>query len=200
MFVRLRPLLGPLALLLILLRPSGVGACSIDGIASIVANGNMASLTGGRPTAATIRYWAPFTLIAAAPGDTLRVSEDIAKLLNTLPREAFANPFRWEFGDGAAARGNDAAHRYAREGWYRISVSYNLPARNRWIEFDRAEQQIVPAGALLQENLGYYIGKGFMIATKVLAWASVAGLLAGGLWLWLWRTGRLPRARGRLRL
>ena len=31
---------------------------------------------------------------------------------------------------------------------------------------------------LLQENLDYYIGKGAMIVTKVLAWASVAGLLA----------------------
>jgi len=53
---------------------------------------------------------------------------------------------------------------------------------------------------LLQENLGYYIGKGVMIVTKVLAWASVAGLLAGGFWLWLWRTGKLPLARVRMRL
>ena len=199
MFVRLRPLLGVLALLFVAW-PSSVRACSIDGIVSIAANGNMASLTGGSPTAATVRYWAPFTLIAAAPGDTLRVSEDIAKLLNTLPRQAFTTPFRWDFGDGAMERGNDAAHRYAHEGWYRISVSYYSLARSRWIEFDRAEQHIIPAGGLLQENLGYYIGKSFMVATRVLAWASVAGLLAGGLWLWLWRTGRLPQARGRLRL
>ena len=63
------------------------------------------------------------------------MSEDIAKLLNTLPRQALTTPFRWDFGDGAAARGNAAAHRYAQEGWYQISVSYYLPAccsRRTW--------------------------------------------------------------------
>ena len=135
MITRPRLLFWMFAVLLSVLRPLGANACSIDGIASIAANGNMASLTGGTPTAATIRYWAPFTLIAAAPGDTLHMSEDIAKLLNTLPRQALTTPFRWDFGDGAAARGNAAAHRYAQEGWYQISVSYYLPAccsRRTW--------------------------------------------------------------------
>ncbi|MDB5074467.1 MAG: hypothetical protein JWO42_646, partial [Chloroflexi bacterium] len=52
-------------------------ACSLDGIASLSANGNTASLNGDSPNATTLAYWAPFTLIAAAPGDTLHLSENL---------------------------------------------------------------------------------------------------------------------------
>lgn len=178
--------------ILLLAAAPAARACSLDGIASLSANGNTASLTGGAATASTLAYWAPFTLLAAAPGDTLRLSEDLGKIRKSLPPEAFKAPFRWTFGDGTVAEGQTAEHRYSRLGTYKITVSYYWPAQHRWIQFDSAEQQIVAAGDLWKVNFGYYLGKVLLLATKAIVWLAAIVLVGAALWL------RLRPARTRI--
>ncbi len=112
----------PIALLAVILAvlfwPATARACSIDGIVSLSANGNLANLTDGAATRANIAHWAPFSFIAAAVGDTLHLREDLGELHRTLPESAFKTPFRWSFGDGAVATGWSPSHRYSRLGAY----------------------------------------------------------------------------------
>jgi PKD domain len=121
-------------------------ACSLDGIASLSVNGNVASINAGQATASTFRYWAPFTLLAVAPGDTSRFSENLSNVRLSIPKESASLPFRWSFGDGTTAIGQSVTHRYARIGWYRLTVQYYWPSHRQWLEFDSAEQHVVPQG------------------------------------------------------
>ena len=168
-----------LAATLILLGPvADTRACSIDGVASLSANGNTASLNGASANASTVSYWAPFTLIAAAPGDTLHLSENISNVSRSIPKESVKLPFKWSFGDGATALGQTATHSYAHTGWYKITVQYYWPAHRQWVQFDSAEQHIVPASSLFWTNFGYYAGKVFLGALRVVIWAVLLGIIA----------------------
>ena len=175
----------PFLLLVVLLwlQPAVAHACSLDGIASITANGNTANLTGGAPTAATIAYWAQFTLPAAAPEDALQLAEDLGKLRRTLPAAAFAKPFRWAFGDGTEILGLTGQHRYQQLGWHKITVSYYWASGNRWVVFDNAQIHIVPPGDVWRANLGYTIGKIFQIIVRITIWLTALFLIGLAIWV-----------------
>jgi hypothetical protein len=184
---------------LILLAPvQSARACSLDGIASLAANGNTASLNGDSPTASTLSYWAPFTLLAAAPGDTLHLSENLSNVKRSIPKEALSQPFQWSFGDGTSALGQTVVHRYARTGWYKMTVRYYWPSHHQWVQFDSAEQHIVPSSSLLWTNLGYYAGRVFIGALRVVIWAVLIGIVAL-LVIDKLRPGALKRLRPRRR-
>ena len=184
-----RRLLIPLCAVLACLFVSAQAAraCSIDGIASLSANGKLASISAAAPTQAALAYWAPFTLLAAAPGDLIQVREDIGKLHASLPSTAFSTPFRWTFGDGATVNGLQAAHRYAHTGWYKIDVRYYEPSRHSWVLFDSAQQHIVAQGDLLQANIGYYIGQYFTVVLRIAMWLAAGGAILLALWIRLRR-------------
>jgi hypothetical protein len=165
-------------------------ACSIDGIASLSENGNVANLSGTPPSGTDLRRWAPFTLLAAAPGDVVHLAESTDKLLGTLPMWAFSHPFQWRFDDGATAAGTSVTHRFITLGWHSFSVSYYWPARKRWVQFDSARLQIVTAGDLWKANLGYNVGKVFQIVVRLLIWATLAGLVVLAVWRWRWASAR----------
>lgn len=119
-------------------------ACTIDGIASMKINHFWAVTNRTVPTAATLAHWAPFSLGEAAPNNPVVLQEIPGKLRNVLPREAFLQPFSWQLGDGANARGASLTHTYAHTGWYRVQVSYYWPSQHRWVQFDSAQLHVVP--------------------------------------------------------
>jgi hypothetical protein len=143
-----------------------------------------AGCAGTPPSGTDLRRWAPFTLLAAAPGDVVHLAESTDKLLGTLPMWAFSHPFQWRFDDGATAAGTSVTHRFITLGWHSFSVSYYWPARKRWVQFDSARLQIVTAGDLWKANLGYNVGKVFQIVVRLLIWATLAGLVVLAVWRW----------------
>jgi hypothetical protein len=173
--------LVPLLLELLWLSSAGAAAaCSLDGIASLSVNGTVATLTSDTATAATISFWAPFSLLAAAPGDRLRLSENMANVSRSIPREAAALPFAWSFGDGTSLVGRQAEHRYRQPGRFKITVRYYWPADHQWVVFDSAEQRIVPRSDLLKTNFGFYAGQVVLTLLRGLIWlilAVVIGLI-----------------------
>jgi hypothetical protein len=185
-------LIGIFALicLVVLVPAQAARACSLDGVASISVNGNLASLTSGSPTTANLAHWAPFTLIAVAPGTSLTFAENLSNVARSLPASAMQRPFRWTFDTGAMLYGQTAVHfRYAQLGWHRITVSYFWPARRQWVAFDSAQIQVLPTGSLWQANLRYNLDHAFQTALRVIIWGLAVVLV--GLAVWRWR----PRAR-----
>ena len=165
---------------LVMSRPATALACSLDGIASISMNGATASLTEGTPSPADAAHWAPFTLLAAAPGDTLHLSEDLAKVQNSLSATMLRTPFRWIFDDGTVAQGYSVAHRFNTLGWHKITVDYFYPARRQWITFDSAQLHIVPARSLFWTNLPHYANAIMTIIVRGVVWCLL-GIVAGAL-------------------
>lgn len=173
------------------LAPGVAVACAIDNTASLSANGVRATLntvatpTNGAP-------YAPFTFGKAfASGAPVRIAEATGELARTLPPATIAAPFRWTFGDGAAALGRTATHRYARPGLYRLDVDGLDTRTKRWFTFDRALLRVVPPGQALQDNLGYYALRALDVAMSSLLWIFDAALVL----LVLFVVAR--RARGR---
>jgi hypothetical protein len=161
-------------------------ACSLDGVASISVNGNLASITTGTPSKSNLAYWAPFTLIAVAPGNALTFAENLSNVRRSLPASAMQRPFRWSFEAGATVYGQTAVHyHYATLGWHKITVSYFWLARNQWIAFDSALIQVVPPGSLWRANLRYNLEHAFETALRVIVWGLAAALV--GLAAWRWR-------------
>ena len=153
-------------------------ACSLDGIASLSVNGHVASLTTDRAIASTLAYWSSFHLLAAAPDDDLRYAENLANVSLSIPKASVVLPFKWSFGDGQTVLGRTVTHRYRQTGWYRLTVHYYWPARRQWVQFDSAEQQIVPPSALLWTNFSFYAGNVFVIALRVIIWSALAVVIA----------------------
>ncbi len=179
-------------LCLVALVPAQVArACSLDGVASISVNGNLASLTNGAPTASNLAHWAPFSLIAVAPGAPLTFAETLSNVGRSLPASAMQHPFRWTFDTGAILYGQTAVHyRYARLGWHRINVSYFWVAHRQWIAFDSAQIEVVPAGSLWQANLRYNLDHAFQSGVRVIIWGLAAVLVALAVWRWRPRAHR----------
>ena len=157
--------------------PAAARACSLDGIASISMNGTTASLTQGTPSPADATHWAPFSLLAAAPGDTLHLSENLSKVRNSLSAAMLRTPFRWIFDDGAVAQGYTVAHRFSTLGWHKITVDYFYPARRQWITFDSAQLHIVPAGSLFWTNLPHYASKVLLVIMRAIVWALLGTVM-----------------------
>jgi len=153
--------LAVLAALLLALTPGAVAACAIDNVASLRADGVPAMLTTSAPSGTSA--WAPFTITQAiAAGAPVRFTEAPADLAGTLPPAVRAAPYRWAFGDGGVALGHGAAHRYARAGTYRLTVSGYDRTTRRWFAFDEALLHVVPADQLLRANLSYAVLQGVM--------------------------------------
>lgn len=184
-----------LAILLFGVLASTAKACSLDGIASLSVNGHKAAITTDKVTASSLAYWSSFSLLAAAPGDTLHYMEDMANVGLSIPKESTSLPFRWSFGDGSTVLGRTATHRYRHTGRYRLTVAYFWPSHHQWVEFDSAEQRIVPQGALLWTNLGYYAGNVFVAILRAIVWAVLAVIAA---FLVLERVGSRAHRRQRV--
>ena len=76
--------------------------------------------------------------------------------------------------------GHTVTHRFRTTGWYRLTVDYYWPAHHQWVEFDSAEEHIVPPSALLWTNFSYYANDAVNTALRVLIWGAlvvVAGFL-----------------------
>lgn len=171
-----------LALALFFATGAAATACTLDGIASLSVNGVTAALTSGHPTRANAGYWAPFTLLAQGSGSTLRFSENMRNVAQSLPPAMLATPFRWDFGDGATASGFTVRHAYAHAGWYKITVRYEWPARHQWIVFDSAEQQVVAAGDVWKAHLSRYLDNALQLALNGAIWLIVAVVLVAMVW------------------
>lgn len=189
----LRLLAGALLAVAAAARATPAQACSLDGIASISMNGTTASLTEGTPSPQEATYWAPFTLLAAAPGNRLRLQEDLGKVRWSLSANLLRTPFRWLFDDGAVARGYAVTHRFARLGWHRLTVEYYYPDRRQWLAFDSAQIDIVPASALLWTNLSYYATQVALYVLRAVVWLGIALVALAML------AEQLPRWRRRIR-
>lgn len=183
-------------------RSAPARACSLDGLASISVDGAIASLTGGAPNSRERAVWAPFTLIAVAPGDSLRFAEDLALVRRSVPDALLHVPFRWDFGDRTVTSGWAVSHRYTSLGWRRVAVHYYWPARRRWVLFDSARIQVVARGDLWRANLGYNIGRIALVAMRLALWATIAALLGLAIWIrWMparWKA-TASRALGEVR-
>jgi PKD domain len=118
-------------------------ACSIDGVPSLTMDGKLVTTNFGQATKDNFAYWAAFSLGSAPAGRRLAMAEDLPKVRQALSTGALSTPFSWSFGDGGAARGAAVRHRYARPGWYKVDVSYYVPAKRQWVVFDSAQVQIV---------------------------------------------------------
>ncbi len=132
---------------------SPVAACGIDGIPSMSLNGRLVTINADQATKQNLAYWAPFVLGSAKPAAALRFAEDESELHKSLSTEAFAMPFQWTFGDGAAAKGPDVAHQYSQPGWYKVNVSYYYTPEKRWVVFDSAELLVGAMGAKADADL-----------------------------------------------
>jgi PKD domain len=118
-------------------------ACSIDGVPSLTMDGKLVTINFGQATKDNFAYWAAFSLGSAPAGRRLGMAEDLPKVRQALSAGAMSTPFSWSFGDGDDARGAAVRHTYAQPGWYKVDVSYYLPAKRQWVIFDSAQVQIV---------------------------------------------------------
>ncbi len=144
-----------LSVLVFGLPPHPAAGCTIDNVASLLADGVPAMLTTSVPRGTA--PWAPFTLTQAlAVQAPVRLAEAPADLARTLPRAVRTAPFRWSFGDGAIALGHVVIHRYTRPGTYRLTVSGHDQRTRRWFAFDQAVVRVVPRDQVLRTNLGFH--------------------------------------------
>jgi hypothetical protein len=172
----------------------------IDNTASLWANGVRASLT--LAAASDLAHWAPFTIARAfATNAPIRLSESSADLGRSLPAATVLAPYRWTFGDGAAAVGHVVTHRYARPGIYKVTV-YGLYSRTQgapsWIPFDSARLQIALPGQLARANAAYAAQSAFGAAATTYLWLAEGALVvvavSAGLGF-LWRHRKPASAR-----
>lgn len=163
--------------------PQGAAtACTIDNVASLLADGVPAMRTTSTPRAADSHdaaLWAPFTLAqAVAVGVPVHLSEAAADLARTLPPRVRAAPYRWTFGDRSVSVGHSVVHRYARPGAYRLTVWGYDTVTGQWFAFDAALVRVVPAGQLLRANLEYEALRA-VLALSGLTWPVDAVLVVG---------------------
>lgn len=116
---------------------AAVQACTIDGKATAVANGQRAIITREKLTMAVLHTWAPFTFPSRYRAHaSIALTEDRTQLDRALPGEATHHAWRWDFGDGSHATGWSVTHRYTRPGAYRISVAAYYPTWKQYYSFD----------------------------------------------------------------
>jgi len=163
-------------LLALALAPGVAAACVIDNTASLSANGVRATPTTAAPSDAG--RWAQFTVGKAfasrAPVQFVELHSDLVRSL--LPT-TLAAPFRWAFGDGAAALGHAATHRYAHPGLYRLTVYGFSTHTHSWFSFDNVLVRIVPADQVVQANLGYYALRALDVVMSGVMWLIDAALI-----------------------
>jgi len=116
-----------------------VGACAIDGVPSLRADGAPVILNRTQPTSASLAHWAPFVFARTfRPGQSVYLSEDMRELVRTLPPEMVQGRWLWRTGDGGRVEGRTASHRYNHPGTYLITVGVELPAHRGAFIFDSA--------------------------------------------------------------
>ena len=168
-------ILGAL-LLAVALAPGVAAACVIDNTASLSANGVRATPTTSTPSGTGL--WAQFSVGQAfAGGAPVQFTELRSDLMRSLAPATLAAPFRWAFGDGAAALGHTARHRYAHPGLYRLTV-YGFSRRTHsWFPFDNVLVRIVPPDQVFQANLGYYALRALDVVMSGVMWLIDAVLI-----------------------
>jgi hypothetical protein len=116
-------------------------ACGIDGVPSLLVNGRLVAMNRALPVSGHLASWAPFAApVTYRAGQSVQLREIRGRVLWTLPPSAFRTPWRWTFGDGAAARGLNVRHTYRHTGTYVVRVrAYLLDGRDsQWYQFDAA--------------------------------------------------------------
>lgn len=174
------PIRAVQAALLLALLPGAAQACTIDNVASLLADGVPAMRTTSDPRAVAAhgaKLWAPFTFAQAlAVGVPVHLAEDVRDLARTLPPRVRAAPYRWTFGDGSVGLGHTVIHRYAHPGAYRLIVWGDDAVTHRWFAFDEAVVQVVLADQVLRANLVYHALQA-VIALSGLTWPLDAVLV-----------------------
>ena len=133
-----RPIAVALALLGALV-PSLALACARDGVPSVSANGRLAVVNRTRGQV-VLTTWSPFVFSRAVQrGHVVALAENKAEIMraHVLPHDAFARPWRWDFGDHTRdGSGTSVHHTYARPGTYRITVLFYYAPYAAWQPFD----------------------------------------------------------------
>ncbi len=130
-----------------LLSVGRAGACSLDNVPSLTADGRLDQLTTDPPTtSAQLLTYAPFSLPNGYGAERAIVFTEIRnEVVKSLVPAAMQRPWRWEFGDGSTATGWTVKHAYARTGRRRIVVEAYWPPTKQWIAFDQVTITIAPA-------------------------------------------------------
>lgn len=116
-----------------------VRACGLDGVPSISADGAIAHRNTGQPGQISLAQWAPFVFSSIYRiGHAVHLSENRADLQRSLPLDALARPWRWNFGDGITGMGFSMAHTFRHGGVYKISIAAYYVEYHAWFEFDDA--------------------------------------------------------------
>jgi hypothetical protein len=118
------------------------GACAIDGVPSLLANGARAVLNETPRTRQNSAHWTLFVFTRTfAANQSIRFSEDLRELARTLPPEIVHGRWIWRWGDGGQAGGQTVVHHYARPGSYVVTVAVAVPHRAPFL-FDAALVQV----------------------------------------------------------
>ncbi len=90
-------------------------------------------------TQAQALRWAPFIASSTyRSGATIVLTENRTELARTLLPTVMTHPWRWQFGDGAAAYGWTVRHAYKHAGRWRVTTDCYDPASRTWNNFDQA--------------------------------------------------------------
>jgi hypothetical protein len=162
-------------------------ACVLDNQSSLSANGNAAIKD---PHAGAVSF--SFERVYGRDG-SIRFSENMSDLRKSLTPAELAHRFLWRWGDGTYSIAWSPTHVFRRLGTFQIAIyAYGTAEGDGWSPFDRARVQIVPAGEVWRDNLGYTVldAFGFTLHWAVRLGLGVFGLIvAYGLWQ-DWRRGQ----------
>jgi hypothetical protein len=129
----------------------GARACLFSNVASAYANGAVAYRVKALPPKQDENVWAPFAFRQQfAPGQTLRLREDMREVARSFNSAALHWRVRWYFDDGTQASGVSVTHRYRHRGLYKIEVKGYYGggrAAQGWYDFDIIDVLIGPPPA-----------------------------------------------------
>jgi hypothetical protein len=137
---RLPLLLVTVTLVSFLAANSIAWACGLDGIPSLLADGQRDRINTATPTtAAQVAAWTPFVLARSFPAkQAITLTEIRSEVAKSLTAAAMRHPWRWRFSDGTVAHGWTVKHAFAKPGTWRIAVDAYYPGNGKWYQFDTA--------------------------------------------------------------
>lgn len=110
--------------------------CAVDGVPSIMVDGQRVALNQQQPDARTWRVWALFVAPhSVAAGTTVTLLEE--RRYVTLPAEGFRRPWRWRIDGSAMAHyGTKVSIHLPGRGLHKVTVDAYIASRHQWLEFD----------------------------------------------------------------
>jgi hypothetical protein len=135
------------AALFSMLTGTAASACGLDGVPSLVTEGQLDRVNTLPPlTAAELAVWTKFVVTRLyQAGQRLTLTEERTEVAASLTSVAMRRPWRWRFGDGTTLYGWTVKHAFAKPGKWRIQVDAYYPVDGKWYPFDSATISIVAA-------------------------------------------------------